>query len=60
MEEVCRVDGEINKKQNDLAIIEVNHGVERFVFDSIVKDLNETFGDIFIVSNINTDPLVNM
>ena len=62
----CFITGEVHldkaiyASQNDLAIIEVNHGVERFVFDSLVKDLNSKFGDIFIVSNINTDPLVNM
>ena len=62
----CFITGEVHldkaiyASQNDLAIIEVNHGVERFVFESLVKDLNEKFGDIFIVSNINTDPLVNM
>ena len=62
----CFITGEVHLDkaiyayQNDLAIIEVNHGVERFVFDSLVKDLNSKFGDIFIVSNINTDPLVNM
>lgn len=62
----CFITGEVHldkaiyASQNDLAIIEVNHGVERFVFDYLSKDLANQFGDIFIVSNINTDPLKNM
>ena len=43
-----------------LCIIEVNHGVERFVFNYLKEDLKDKFGDIFIISEINTDPLKNM
>lgn len=62
----CFITGEVHldkaiyASQNDLAIIEVNHGVERFVFESLVKDLKNQFGDIFLISSINTDPLINM
>ena len=42
------------------SIIEVNHGVERFVFDFLINELKDKFGDIFLISNINTDPLISM
>ena len=59
----CYITGEVKlnaaiyAKQMDLSIIEVNHGVERFVFDSLKKELEEEFGDIFVISDFNTDPL---
>ncbi|MBQ7276298.1 MAG: Nif3-like dinuclear metal center hexameric protein [Bacilli bacterium] len=60
----CLITGEvrlnraIEAKQIGLAMIEVNHGVERFVFDDLKKELDDKFVDIdFIVSDINTDPL---
>lgn len=60
----CLITGEVklNKaieaRQIGLAMIEVNHGVERFVFDDLKIELCDNFNDIeFIVSNINTDPL---
>ncbi len=62
----CLITGEVHLDKAiyannlGLAIIEINHGVERFVFDYLKEELETKFGDIFIISDINTDPLVNM
>lgn len=59
----CYITGEVKlnaaiyAKQMGLNIIEVNHGIERFVFSSLKKELEKEFGDIFVVSDIDTDPL---
>ena len=61
----CYITGEVHldkaiyANQNNLAIIEVNHGVERFVFNFLIKTLENNFGDIFVISKINTDPLIS-
>ena len=60
----CYITGEVKlnaaiyAKQMGLNLIEVNHGIERFVFYSLKEELEKIFGDIFIISDINTDPLI--
>ena len=62
----CLITGEVHLDKAiyasnlGLSIIEVNHGVERFVFNFLKEELKEKFGDIFLISNINTDPLISM
>lgn len=62
----CYITGEVHlnnaiyAKQKDICIIEVNHGIERFVFNSLKEELKNQFGDIFVISNINTDPLMSL
>lgn len=53
-----RLNNAIDARQIGLSVIEVNHGVERFVFEDLSKELHEKFSNVsFIVSDINTDPL---
>ena len=62
----CLITGEVHLDKAiyanniGLSIIEVNHGIERFVFNFLKEELENKFGDIFEISNINTDPLINM
>ena len=60
----CLITGEvrlnraIEARQIGLTLIEANHGIERFVFEDLVKEFEKEFADVrFIVSDINTDPL---
>lgn len=44
---------------NDFSIIEVSHGVERFVFENLAKLLQDNFRTIKVLeSNANVDPFV--
>lgn len=61
----CLVTGEVSLHVaqyailRGLSIIEVSHGVERFVFESLVKRLISQFKDLnIIISEINTDPFI--
>lgn len=62
----CYITGEVHHDkgiyalQNGLTIIEVNHGVEKFVFENIISDFEKEFGKIFYISKVNTDPFVGM
>ena len=60
----CLITGEVRlnraiaARQIGLTLIEANHGIERFVFDDLVKEFSNEFKNVeFIVSDINTDPL---
>ena len=63
----CLITGEIKLHiaqyafYRNLCLIEVNHGVEKFVFENIKKLLENNFklANIFI-SDINTDPLISI
>jgi len=60
----CYITGEVKLNvgqyavSNDLAIIEVNHGVEKIVFEDLKNDLSFKLdlNDKVFVSDINTDP----
>jgi len=53
-----RLNNAIDAKQIGLCVIEVNHGVERFVFESLAPELEEEFKGLEVkVSKIVTDPL---
>lgn len=61
----CLVTGEVSlhvaqyATVRDFSIIEVSHGVEKFVFESLLGRLSKQFEEInIIVSKINTDPFV--
>lgn len=63
----CLITGEmrlnkaIEAKSIDLCVIEVNHGVERFVFDDLKEEFDKEFKNIeFVISDINTDPLYSI
>ena len=62
----CYITGEVKlsnaiyAEQMGLNIIEVNHGIERFVFLPLQQKMEKEFGDIFVISEINTDPLKNI
>lgn len=62
----CYITGEIRlsaaqlAQENNLALIEINHGVEKYVFDNLTVDLEKDLGlknQVFITS-IETDPLI--
>lgn len=55
-----KLSGAIYAKQMDLSVIEVNHGIERFVFNSLKEEMTKEFGDVFVISDINTDPLMSI
>lgn len=44
---------------NDFSLIEVSHGVEKFVFDDLIVQLQKKFLEIPIyLTNVNTDPFI--
>ena len=61
----CYISGEIKlqaaqrAKYDGLCLIEVNHGVEKIVFYSLAKEMENDLGlvDRVIVTKVNTDPL---
>ena len=61
----CYISGEIKlpaaqrAKYHDMCLIEVNHGVEKIVFYSLAKEMENDLGlvDRVIVTKVNTDPL---
>ncbi len=61
----CYITGEIHldkaiyANQRGLCLLEVNHGVERFVFEGLITELEAKFGNRFVISDINTDPLIS-
>lgn len=42
--------------EKDMALIEVNHGIERFVFQNLQHDLQKKFNIDVIISSFNSDP----
>lgn len=62
----CYITGEVKLPEairinsENLSLIEVNHGVERFVFNNLSKMIEKDLKLNVIVSNINTDPFINM
>ena len=61
----CYVTGEVKltgaqlAKYNNLCVVEVNHGVEKLVFHSLAKEMENDLGlkGKVIVTSVNTDPL---
>lgn len=61
----CYITGEVKlpgaqkAKYNDLCLIEVNHGVEKMVFYSLAKEMEDDLGldNRVVVTKVNTDPL---
>ncbi|MDD4001018.1 MAG: Nif3-like dinuclear metal center hexameric protein [Bacilli bacterium] len=64
----CYITGEVSLHagqkavENGLAILEVNHGVEKFVFISLAEELKEEFNleNQVFVSKVETDPFVTI
>ena len=62
----CYITGEVHldkaiyANQRGLALIEVNHGIEKYVLYSLKEELSNKFGDMFVVTDINTDPLYSL
>lgn len=60
----CYITGEVKMPEyqyanfNNLAIIEVNHGVEKFVFYKLKEMLLKTFDIEILISDIETDPMI--
>ena len=61
----CLVTGEVSLHVGQYAtarqfsIIEVAHGVEKFVFDSLLTRLNNKFNEVkILISKVNTDPFI--
>ena len=58
----CYISGEFTlssgqiAKSNDICIIEVPHGIEKFSLYPLKEELSKQFDKPFIVTNINTDP----
>lgn len=48
--------------ENNLAIIEVNHGIEKFVFITLAEELKEEFSleEQIYISKIETDPFITI
>jgi putative NIF3 family GTP cyclohydrolase 1 type 2 len=48
--------------ENNLAIIEVNHGIEKFVFITLAEELKEEFSleEQIFISKIETDPFITI
>jgi putative NIF3 family GTP cyclohydrolase 1 type 2 len=64
----CYITGEVSlyaaqkAVENNLSILEVNHGVEKFALISLAEELKEEFSlnnNIF-VSNVETDPFITI
>ena len=57
----CYITGEIKHhvgifaKFNNVCLIEVNHGIEKVVFNKLAKDIQELFGVSTYISEYNTD-----
>lgn len=58
----CYISGEFSlssgqiAKSNDICIIEVPHGIEKYSLYPLKETLKDKFGDLFTVTDINTDP----
>lgn len=68
----CYITGEIHLNNSQMAdyyglsLIEVNHGVEKFVFTTLIKELEKEFKERFnyngniIITNVETDKMITL